>query len=75
MKWMSSRGLLCLTVKLQSSFKRIYFLIRKREGVKIISQTENVVKEITVHIISVLKLLFLKLPVQAGFGVKWLMRI
>ena len=62
-------------MKLQSSFKRIYFLIRKREGVKIISQTENVVKEITVHIISVLKLLFLKLPVQAGFGVKWLMRI
>ena len=26
----------------------------KREGVKIFSQTENVVKEITVHVISVL---------------------
>ena len=26
----------------------------KREGIKIVSQTENVVKEITVHVISVL---------------------
>ena len=62
MKWMSSRDLLCLTVKLQSS-KRIYYSLAwrfnycclsklKREGVKIISQTENAMKEITVHVIS-----------------------
>ena len=66
MKWMSSRELLCLTMKLQSS-KRITtlqldFLVinfcccskLKRKGVKIISQTENVVKEVTAHITSVL---------------------
>ena len=59
MKWMSSCELLCLTVKLQSS-KRIFdFLVGKdfcccselkREGVKIVSQTENVAREITVHV-------------------------
>ena len=58
---MSSRELLCLTVKLQSSkriaTRHLVFLISnffccsklKREGVKIISQTESVVKEITVQ--------------------------
>ena len=63
---MFNRELLCLTVKLQSS-ERITMLQLdlsisnfcccsklKREGVKIISQTENVVKEITVHVISIL---------------------
>ena len=48
MKWMSSREGLYLTVKLQSSQRM------KRDGVKIDSQTKNVVKEITVHVISVL---------------------
>ena len=65
MKWMFNRELLCLTVKLRSS-ERITTLQLdlsisnfsccsklKREGVKIISRTENV-KEITVHVISVL---------------------
>ena len=63
---MASRELLCFTVKLQSSKRTtklyIEFLISNfsfcsklnREGVEIISQTENVVKEITVHVISVL---------------------
>ena len=54
----------------QESLRRIYYSVAslfnwedfcccsklKREGVKIISQTENVVKEITVHVISVLVL-------------------
>ena len=61
-KWMTSHELLCLNVKLQSSIKRTCYSVTspsccsklKTEGVKIISQTENVVKEVTVHVISVL---------------------
>ena len=59
---MTSHELLCLNVKLQLSTKRTCYSVTspsccsklKREGVKIISQTENVVKEVTVHVISVL---------------------
>ena len=49
MKWMSSCELLCLTVKLQSISKDLCYCSElRREGVKTVSQTENV------HVISVL---------------------
>ena len=70
---MASRELLSVTVQLQSSKRittlKLDLLISnfcscsklKREGVKNISQTENVVKEIAVHVISVLVLLLIKI--------------
>ena len=73
MRWISTREMLCLTVKLQLSMRittlELVLLISnfyrcsklKREGVKFISQTENVVKDITVHVISIQFWLLIKI--------------
>ena len=49
-----SLHVLYMEVNFLSSKEFCYCCELKREGVKIVSQTENVVKEITVHVISVL---------------------